>query len=689
MKRLIAHWAGLLALMLLPFVCYSQAVWESLEGPEGGYVNSMAVSPDGSLYAIVGSESVYRTADHGDNWTKIPLVFKYPYRIFIHSNGTLLVQCSSQLVRSANGGASWFAVTSTYFVEIVEAADGTLFGGTDTGLFTSVDQGAHWDPAGLAFLITAGMTVGPLGEIWVSGLDCSSGLGVIYKSGDLGETWDLMYQTPYDNISSIATLPSGTFLASSYMFVLRSQDGGFTWDSVPNPDIARLQALEDGRLFGTTWYNGLLESEDEGASWNCAGFSGEEVSVVQGDPDGWVYAGVNIKGVARKDAGATDWEFANHGIVASVLQGLRADSFGNLYGMTGPDWLFFWNSGTSEWSLIPLPEVYYSYLYTAPPNTVIVSSENYMDISTDGGASWVPIDYFGASKMVFASNGRWLAAGQYWSGGDVKVGVFRSDDQGNTWEDVNLPVEEGETITGMLCTQQNTFLVAWSYWTPGTLRSTDGGETWEEIEALEGIRYPVFAEGQGVIYAFGQQCQTYEYQIFQSLDDGATWTFVKELGFSFTELAVNSNGHLFGNNGENIMKSSNGGKTWKLYGTSDFSGWYGPLMVLGSDDVLYVAYPGHGVWRTASPTTAVIEQPTRHLAVRLAPNPASGVVTIDAGDQKLLEITISRIDGRIMTRITSKTAESIQIDVSGWNPGIYLVQLKTEAGVTGRKLVVN
>lgn len=68
----------------------------------------------------------------------------------------------------------------------------------------------------------------------------------------------------------------------------------------------------------------------------------------------------------------------------------------------------------------------------------------------------------------------------------------------------------------------------------------------------------------------------------------------------------------------------------------------------------------------------------------LYPNPATGAVAIDAADLEVLEIAVVRTDGALV--FSGKAAPSL--DVSGWNPGLYLVQLKTGAGWITEKLVV-
>ena len=62
------------------------------------------------------------------------------------------------------------------------------------------------------------------------------------------------------------------------------------------------------------------------------------------------------------------------------------------------------------------------------------------------------------------------------------------------------------------------------------------------------------------------------------------------------------------------------------------------------------------------------------------PNPASSSVSIswnESGEKSVSEITISNSLGqRVYTKHTSSIENKIELDISNWNAGLYLIRLK-------------
>jgi len=69
----------------------------------------------------------------------------------------------------------------------------------------------------------------------------------------------------------------------------------------------------------------------------------------------------------------------------------------------------------------------------------------------------------------------------------------------------------------------------------------------------------------------------------------------------------------------------------------------------------------------------------------ILPNPADGKISI-LGNLKLKNIKISTIENRPVLEI--KTLQGSTVDISGLNPGIYLMQIETDLGLIVRKLLV-
>src|SRR5688500_6215719 len=79
--------------------------WEHLSGPEGGSVNSLARTPDGTLFATLDREGVYASTDAGASWTLVARHDEQGWSGLIHATraGTLLLSGrDSTILRSTD-----------------------------------------------------------------------------------------------------------------------------------------------------------------------------------------------------------------------------------------------------------------------------------------------------------------------------------------------------------------------------------------------------------------------------------------------------------------------------------------------------------------------------------------------------------------------------------------------------------
>lgn len=133
--------------------------WTS-NGPEGGYVLSLAISPnyatDGTVFAGTGG-GVYKSTDGGARWAlvNVPTLNPNVNSLAISPNyatdGSVFAGTGDDGVyKSTDGGASWALVnsglTSTHINSLAvspnHAADGTVFAGTYDGVYKSTNGGA-------------------------------------------------------------------------------------------------------------------------------------------------------------------------------------------------------------------------------------------------------------------------------------------------------------------------------------------------------------------------------------------------------------------------------------------------------------------------------------------------------------------------------------------------------------------
>lgn len=260
--------------------------WEAIQIEEPGedwsplrqYV--LAVSPrfadDGTVYAGNRHGQVFRSEAGGDagSWAELGPV-DGRVRSFAISPGfaddrTLFVGSVGGVFKSTDAGASWqptgpgrspladggeldpapmLAMSSAF------PSDGTLFAGTESGLFVTRDGGASWQEVDSG-PITPDVEVAAVSASPDFGIDGTILVSIrgdgLYRSTDGGTTFEAVGAelaaanrviSDYDNPTSAPIQFSRTFATDRTVFayagpdVLRSTDGGETWTVLELPSL--------------------------------------------------------------------------------------------------------------------------------------------------------------------------------------------------------------------------------------------------------------------------------------------------------------------------------------------------------------------------------------------------------------------------------------------------------------------
>jgi hypothetical protein len=87
-------------------------IWEQTNGPFGCFISSLAVHPNGDLYAGVSDKGLYRSTNNGYSWNRIGFTgqFIQIQKIFISNSGYIFLQVWDQqynIFRSKDNGATW------------------------------------------------------------------------------------------------------------------------------------------------------------------------------------------------------------------------------------------------------------------------------------------------------------------------------------------------------------------------------------------------------------------------------------------------------------------------------------------------------------------------------------------------------------------------------------------------------
>ncbi|MEM7587130.1 MAG: hypothetical protein AAF560_27320, partial [Acidobacteriota bacterium] len=225
------------------------------------------------------------------------------------------------LFRSTDGGDTWTHASvpaNTQITKISFAADGVAFALQDfADLWRSTNGGQDWTALGVADSVD-GFVVAPSNPLllWAR---ISDNVAPLLRSEDGGTTWDeIASPVPVDSLCTLMTMdPVDTnVIAMACEFPRQlwiSTDGGMSWNerSAGLPNAQALAMVQDGAQILVGSSSGLYASGNLGMSWIELnnGWSGtvRSLAIQPDDPD-VIYAGLSTSGVHRSINGGVSWQ---------------------------------------------------------------------------------------------------------------------------------------------------------------------------------------------------------------------------------------------------------------------------------------------------------------------------------------------------------------------------------------------
>lgn len=173
----------------------------------------------------------------------------------------------------------------------------------EEGLFGLVrsDDGAVWTPVSLLGDADLHIIDVAHGRVW--GYDSTGGRLLVTADR---QNWDERSRIP---LLDFAVSPDDAELLVGLdgRSVLRSTDGGRTWQPVEDAEPYALLHWRDDRLVAVTPAGRVDASTDGGVSWQAVGDAGGTVEALGDDADGRLLAAVHGRGIVRSRNGAS-WE---------------------------------------------------------------------------------------------------------------------------------------------------------------------------------------------------------------------------------------------------------------------------------------------------------------------------------------------------------------------------------------------
>ena len=345
--------------------------------------------------------------------------------------------------------------------------------------------------------------------------------------------------------------------------------------SIGGPNVFETDAPADEIAIGTASGVVWLRRDGRGEPWGEAAraLTGRHVSNLAEDPEtGRLYAGVHGDGIHASDDGGRTWRRKNRGMqhanIYSMAVSRDADGV-RVYAGTEPAHLYVSRDHGETWdelaSLRAVPTVG-KWMFPAPPgiahvkhitfdprsaDTIYASIEVGAALkSTDGGKTWRQLSGFDddVHRMIVTA----ARPDRVFMG--TGIGVYRSGDAGETWEqltDRSARIAYPDQVI-VHPGKPDTVFIAGAICGPGSwresktadarvARSRDAGTSWQYLEGglpahihgnIEGFAFHVCPGGSQLFAG------TTDGDVFLSEDEGETWsTIAKRIG------AVSKGGH--------------------------------------------------------------------------------------------------------------------------------------------------
>ncbi|HAY33818.1 MAG TPA: hypothetical protein DCY06_06740 [Bacteroidetes bacterium] len=223
---------------------------------------------------VCGLETVLKTDNGGNSWTKINVNGDFNSVYFTDANTGWICGFNGKIKKSVNGGMNWYDVNSTVTVNLNQISflnNNTGFiVGNNSVILRTTDAGESWNRlnAGIDTIDIFAIKITDQQIIFLSGSE-----SMIFKSVDLGNSWNYYSMNQPNPFFAIEfkDLNTGYITGCCGMF-LKTTDGGIHWSKefylTPGLTLFSMKFTDNyfGMTAGSAGY--ILRTSDGGKSWD-------------------------------------------------------------------------------------------------------------------------------------------------------------------------------------------------------------------------------------------------------------------------------------------------------------------------------------------------------------------------------------------------------------------------------------
>ncbi|HMF72727.1 MAG TPA: hypothetical protein VK616_14715 [Flavitalea sp.] len=246
----------------------SEGLPENLQ--EDGFQRDGFIATDSGLYLRAGDGIYHSEPNSTAPFWKKAIFPNEQGSIAPARTGIFAYNYDGKFLQRINGTGIWSPVYTNFQKKevrtVFETAGGTLFIGSDHGLFKSTDSGKTWKQ------VRTGGSIIKLVES--NGVLMTSSRNGILRSADDGENWDLVISE--GGVGIAIERIKGGFAAiacnteSMTRRVRASYDGGKTWQPIDaglKADLLTASIIQVGEYFFCGHPDGIFRSSDKGKTW--------------------------------------------------------------------------------------------------------------------------------------------------------------------------------------------------------------------------------------------------------------------------------------------------------------------------------------------------------------------------------------------------------------------------------------
>lgn len=537
-------------------VMYSEDMGESWDvncnpaGLNNFTVLKSVIFTDASLgFMTTADGQILRTSDGGNQWSVVHTTSPENQLNDIHFfNANIGFVCGDNglILKTNNGGNEWSTVTSGVTahlkeIEFVSDQKGVILTSSTDYLLATIDGGNNWaasafnPPLEITQMLSFDFVNETTGYLYGNHSDM---MGMIYKTIDGGNTWELSFQADamYTGKIAFSDPQLGIVLYGSHMYeskIYYTLDGGVNWTPANLPEYSM---WTDRALFfydlGTAFVAGskglIFRTDNHGISWEPlyekvfkgsivqvqyvnestgyitflnelfgvifwemhkttdGGLTWQAVSTIElfefppafhfpDENHGYIVSGWSIAMLWKTDDGGSTWQTVG---IADSFTPMEVKFFNSQMGfVAGQNKVYKTNNAGENWQNVYTGfDNYFRILYQSAIDIVIIG-EYSLIFSNDGGSSWTERGISNATPVTDAfmkDDGKIFIA--------FGEAIYWSDDQGINWNQAELNSANPVEFKSIFFSSPDVGYAAGSGPYETMLKTIDGGFIWDPVE---------------------------------------------------------------------------------------------------------------------------------------------------------------------------------------------------------------